>query len=410
MISDDPSVSPIVEKLSASPLFNLSLSSKELFHSNFLAWLCEEYPGQIGRWFTRFINNDARDKSEQKEVLRESRHVDLTIMYENGEQLLIENKVKSLPSKEQLEEISSGVKKKDRARTSFLLLTLVCPTFLSADEKTNKLIRLQVDNNEVTWRWITYRDLGDALKTFVPDIDKADHYHGELLKDYVGFIGNLDELQSYFSIDWADDAGDFFVADPVMKQIRDIRLHDLVDKLRYEQLAWQVRDELHRENFCVKYDDISSPEKVKSLHAIAPEVQVFCDSAMTRSTGISDFKYILPVDRDTPVTLGVQLQANTLKLFLEMDDEAKARKAAGALWQPSMGNRIWYDFGGVKGGLDQFPKDQDKTFNHYGRTFFYRSIRMGPTSPKSLVEIIIAYFRLIRDNEATLLQQLENVL
>ena len=31
-----------VEKLKNNPIFHLSLSSKELFHSNFLAWLAED--------------------------------------------------------------------------------------------------------------------------------------------------------------------------------------------------------------------------------------------------------------------------------------------------------------------------------------------------------------------------------
>ena len=31
----------VVNNLKASPLFNMSLGSKELFHSNFLAWLLE---------------------------------------------------------------------------------------------------------------------------------------------------------------------------------------------------------------------------------------------------------------------------------------------------------------------------------------------------------------------------------
>lgn len=33
------STNPIVGNVIGSPMFNLSLSSKELFHSNFLAWL-----------------------------------------------------------------------------------------------------------------------------------------------------------------------------------------------------------------------------------------------------------------------------------------------------------------------------------------------------------------------------------
>ena len=91
-----------------------------------------------------------------------------------------------------------------------------------------------------------------------------------------------------------------------------------------------------------------------------------------------------------------------------MDKKGKAENAANALRQPSAGRRIWYDFGCVKGGSDEFPKD--KTFNQYNNIFFYRYIRLEHTSPKSLVETIVKFVRLIRDNEATILQQLEKVL
>ena len=43
-----------VTSLKGSPLFNLSLASKELFHSNFLAWLCEAYPDFMGPLFARY--------------------------------------------------------------------------------------------------------------------------------------------------------------------------------------------------------------------------------------------------------------------------------------------------------------------------------------------------------------------
>jgi hypothetical protein len=170
-----------------------------------------------------------------------------------------------------------------------------------------------------------------------------------------------------------------------------------------------VGDVLRDEKFFVEYGGELLPKKVKALHERAPETKVFVGSGMTRGTGVSDVKYVMDfaashVDGDIPVTLGVQLQANTLKVFLEMDDKTKARKAADALWQPSVGNRIWYDFRGVKGGSDEFPKN--KTFNQYGGTFLYRSVQLGPTSPKSLVEIIVKYVRLIRDNEVALRQQL----
>ena len=46
----------IIDGLKQSPLFQLSLASKELFHSNFLAWLCVTYPDHAGRLFAAFLN------------------------------------------------------------------------------------------------------------------------------------------------------------------------------------------------------------------------------------------------------------------------------------------------------------------------------------------------------------------
>ena len=162
-----------------------------------------------------------------------------------------------------------------------------------------------------------------------------------------------------FGIDWNDDDGDFFVAKDDMEQIRRIRLHDLVDKLRYDQLARRVGDALRDEMFRVEYGgEFLLPRNVKSLRENAPEAKVFVGSAMTRSTGICDLKYVVAVDGDTPVMLGVQLQANALKLFLEMDDKAKAKKTADALWKPNGGKKIWYNFAGMDGSSEEFPKKQ----------------------------------------------------
>ena len=143
--------------------------------------------------------------------------------------------------------------------------------------------------------------------------------------------------------------------------------------------------------------------KVKLLHASRPEIKVFVGSGMTRGTGLADVNYVVADDGDTPVSLAVQLQADKLKLILR-HNQAKAKDAANALWQPSVGSRIWFDFGGVKGGSDEFPKKG--TFNQCNGTDFYRAIRMGPTSPKTLVKTIVRYIRLIRDNEAAVRQQL----
>ena len=394
-------IESIVTKLRQSPLFNLSLAAKELFHSNFLAWLCETYPQHVGKFFATFIN-DPPASYDRVKAYRERNHIDLTLEYENAERLLIENKVKSLPTLRQLREISDNVRKKDRDRTSFLLLTLVHPTFVTGTEQVGAFTA-----GDSAWLHISYRAIGLFLKALVPAVSELNSYHGTLLKDYVEFIEALDAFQSRFAIDWDDDAGDFFVPD-AMKQVRDIRLHDLVDKLRYEQLARRVVDVLRGEAVCVEYGDLSSGKKRQSLHRAFPEAKVLVGSGMWHGVGQAMCYYVVNVVGG-PVMLELELQAETLRIGVLMDDKGKAKDSANALWQPSIGKRVWYDFGSVKGGLDEFPRSP-KIFNQFSGIFFYRSVKLEATSPKSLVQTIVRFMRLARDNEAVIRQQLEKAL
>jgi hypothetical protein len=76
-----------VRSLRASPLFHFSLASKELFHSNFLAWLCETYPSLVGPLFARFTKSPSAS-CDRLTVHREQRNTDLTIEFPNGETLV----------------------------------------------------------------------------------------------------------------------------------------------------------------------------------------------------------------------------------------------------------------------------------------------------------------------------------
>jgi hypothetical protein len=110
-----------IDSLRASALFHLSLASKDLFHSNFLAWLCEQFPDLIGPVFGQFARIPCRSY-EGLQVHRERRNIDLTIEFPNEESLIIENKVKSIASEEQLERYSDQAH--DKGHTAFLLLSL----------------------------------------------------------------------------------------------------------------------------------------------------------------------------------------------------------------------------------------------------------------------------------------------
>ena len=118
------SIQTEISDLRQSPLFNLSLGSKELFHSNFLAWLFESYPRESGAMLARFLENGNGDVSI-KCVKREEEHLDLSIYFNNGQELVIENKVKSLPYIAQLQAYS----KNSAPNRCFVLLSLARPPF-----------------------------------------------------------------------------------------------------------------------------------------------------------------------------------------------------------------------------------------------------------------------------------------
>ena len=75
------STNPIVGNLIGSPMFNLSLSSTELFHSNFLAWLGNNQGTKV--FFEEVIKDLVNDPylfpSKNWTVMREDKHFDLCI-------------------------------------------------------------------------------------------------------------------------------------------------------------------------------------------------------------------------------------------------------------------------------------------------------------------------------------------
>lgn len=121
-----------VNDLLNNPIFQLSLSSKELFHSNFLAWLAEDKNTRplFDKLMQDWLNDPKwRFNDEEMMVKREYKNFDFCICEkvlnyhtdkEKGEEqenqyipgaiiFVLENKFKSLPYKEQLQKYHEKV-------------------------------------------------------------------------------------------------------------------------------------------------------------------------------------------------------------------------------------------------------------------------------------------------------------
>lgn len=196
--------------LAANLMFKLSLGSKELFHSNFLGFLWE-----LDK--TKFINM-LRDILGQPQLLatitsnleldREKRNFDICIYHKDVKKeiidIIIENKVKSIPYKEQLDKYTSKV-----GPSTVRILLSLAKNFPSYQDIKN-----------AGWEIITYDDLAKGIKIHYGQL--ANKY----IDDYIDFIAKLDKLdildnfknQTFYDSDLIDLFGQHRLSDLYIKQ------------------------------------------------------------------------------------------------------------------------------------------------------------------------------------------------
>lgn len=160
----------ILDKLENNAIFRLSLTSKELFHSNFWAWLLSKYPQKFTSVF--YLNYDNKSPVV---VRREKNNFDLSIEI-NNRLIIIENKFKSLPNKKQLEEY---LKKAEQwAKKEIILISYIPPSF-----------EMDISNSS----YFSYKELYERLeKIELSDINSTDR---AIIENYIECIKLLCELQ-----------------------------------------------------------------------------------------------------------------------------------------------------------------------------------------------------------------------
>ena len=136
----------IKRELQKSPLFHLSLTNKELFHSNFLSWFGNTYKFEFKKLIEELLGQGSwpADVLDYK-IDREFMHFDICVKDSyNNPRIVIENKVKSVPTQGQLDRYRNDVGSNNNS-CLFILLTM---TKLSSAEG---------------WNNITYKDISEKL-------------------------------------------------------------------------------------------------------------------------------------------------------------------------------------------------------------------------------------------------------
>lgn len=256
--------------LKDSPMFHLSLSSKELFHSNFLYWIWKIDPTAFQTIMRNLGAKNVTSWPDNWEVLREYESFDLCVVEQGTKRVLLvlENKVKSIPYKAQLDkyekkvqelygvykdlvDLQNGIYKKngklyqrnpnnpqsvedkfkkydEYKSVDFILLTL--PSGFPDEESIRQ---------QGKWVIATYSQYLDTIK----NLTIQQGYKKDILTDYCSFVGAL--LDVYDT--WKNNC--YQLSSPLLNtqyiaDAEELRIHDLYHKSKYAQICAKIQSEI----------------------------------------------------------------------------------------------------------------------------------------------------------------------
>ena len=247
-------------------MFKLSLSSRELFHTNFLEWLSTVDSNSFMTLMKQLVkgSNNTIRWTKYWRVKREFQKLDLCILsydkkkdYDNDNDnkakiiLVVENKVKSIPYKEQLDDYHQKVEKwnkkvtkKDDADSCIYILLSLAKLF------PEKYI---IEKGKI-WIIRNYTELAKKIASCYLRKKSFKTLEDEIIQDYCQYVSILSELSSvWYNEDYRLESPFLYFYKKDKKDIcfqqyedlRKIRIHDLFQKLKFSHICSVLY-------FCVK--------------------------------------------------------------------------------------------------------------------------------------------------------------
>lgn len=342
------------DKLKDSPLFQLSLSSKELFHSNMIAWLSMKYSKQM----TRVLGL----KFDIVNVYREKGNIDLTFELSNDSTIMLENKVKSSPNLEQL----VGYSGKNPGANG-ILLTLIEPTFELPDT--------------LPWKVMKYCDLKKNMVSYLLETLKVNSYEYSLVVDYISFIENLDIICQKHKI--LGDNVPLLLSSDDRKKLQELRIQDLVEKQRASWLESEIREFLASERIA------SSPNPWKKPTKLIPK-SVFTLHGLTHTLGLVESK-VIKENGEVWTVLGIQLQGDQLRFVVECPRLSAAESAFSkyeSTWIKPFCSQAIPSVASPKFKPAKHHNKKNFKYNQYKPGFLYDYVKLTPdTTVKNVLDV-----------------------
>lgn len=221
----------IIAALNANPMFRLSMSSLELFHSNFLEWLFDIDHKAFLKCFGLKVNNSSTYTIKREYHLgttpvngKNKQWVTDIAVFENGNLILIiENKIKSTPSKGQLENQSKEADKKAKGCKKVLLSLF---EYSGALHRFSQVLYKDL-LTEIRKNYASYlpnnsyiKDYCDMLQSLRSILDhdplvidwRGGYYTAHLSSTYLETCGIMDAFRKYQAASMADKFEKRFIA------------------------------------------------------------------------------------------------------------------------------------------------------------------------------------------------------
>ena len=383
----DKTVPGLVKELKTNAVFQMSLSGKELFHSNMIGmFLTQEedvtythkIPNDIAKGlinlFPPKINDEKQSDYVVFDVLREYKHLDLLILYckqdekdilyeagytcvddiqdmdkkknedntddttkivlpedicnilKNMKYVIVENKFKSFPYKEQLDRYSeadinvfksckdeNGKKIEVKNRTCYLLAP---EGSLNSFYNTDKEF-IHTFKNEITWEGVSYEKVRDALWE---NNNKDSKLMGLFIEEYCKFLTIMLCLYTK-CIEERLEHNKIFLSKEDNDELLKCRIQDFYEKIIFNRVLSKLRQD--NKVFFISESPVKKIRKLNGKLDIDNNNWPFFNTGAGYSNqkGYLDFRYYWD---NSSVTSGIEIQGSVFEIvFCATKDEFK---------------------------------------------------------------------------------------
>ena len=332
--TDGSKVDILPNELQQNPMYRLSMSSLELFHSNFLEWLFDIDHEAFLKCFDPTFNNPAACTIEREYHLgtnEKKQWVTDIAVFEKGKLILIiENKIKSTPSKGQLENQNDLAYKKAK------------------DCKKVLLSLFEYSGAVAGFILVLYKDLIGKIRTNYESHRLFDPY----IKDYCDMLQKLQNIigADPLVINWSGGRG-YYTAHMFSKKLE---IYDMMDAFRKYQAA-SLADEF--ENRFIITNPTTGMSSCKNTG-----LPMTCEHSLNNKRACATISYELIPGK---LCVGVQVEQDQLRVFFENRDKNKEFniRKADTYWNAWLVNPL----GTGKEG---------KAYCSYSDSFIYRYVKL----------------------------------